>query len=308
MNDGGTGMDTKHNVKQRRLERLKRLQEPGAPGSAAGFRESAAGPGETRPPDIGGVPDMHPAAVVPETSSRWDDPEYAWNHRFSRDKSVYGGGGGPQADEPRLQFGPPVRRGFWVRLGLCGLLFSGIWGMFRLPHPLAQLGKQYVTAALTEPMNMEALAAWYETHFRGMPSILPSFLREGEESMKVSSYGNRTYFAPAKGAIESPFSAGKQGVLIKTQEDAPVYAMDTGLVTFAGVREGTGFTVEIQHPNGLKTVYGEVAECKLEVNDWIKGGEAIGKASKQTDGGELYFAVQKEGRYVNPAEVVSIVK
>lgn len=301
-------METKQNVKQRRLERLKRLQEHDTPWAAANGHDRGMRRGEPRRPETG-MPALRAGALEPETDNRWNDPEFAWKHRNSRSMTTHGGGyEPPQADEPRFRLAPPTQKQLWVRFVLCGLLFAGIWGMFRLPYPWAQFGKQYVTSALTEPMNMDALASWYEANFRGMSSILPSFRREGEESVKVSSNGNRTYFAPAKGVVVTPFAAGKQGIVVMTQEDAPVYAMDTGLVTFAGVREGTGFTVELQHPNGLKTIYGNVAECKLEVNDWIKGGEAIGKASKQSDGGELYFAVQKEGRYVNPADVVSIVK
>lgn len=301
-------MEMKQNVKQRRHERLKRLQEHDAHRSEGGDRDRGMSSGEYRLP-VSGVPAARQSELpVHSDDSRWNDPEYAWKHRGSHGQAVYGGVYEPQPDEPRFRLSPPTQKQLWVRIILCALLFAGIWGMFRLPYPWAQAGKSYVTAALTEPMNMDALAAWYESKLRGMPSILPSFRRSGDESVKVSSSGNRTFFAPAKGVVSVPFSGGKQGILVRTQEDSPVYAMDTGLVTFAGAKEGTGFTVELQHPNGLRTTYGLLEECKLEVNDWIKGGEAIGKAAKQTEGGELYFAVQKDGRYVNPADVVSIVR
>ncbi|WP_052487211.1 M23 family metallopeptidase [Gordoniibacillus kamchatkensis] len=293
-------METKHNVKQRRAERLKRLQaERGVEYEAERVR------GENGPyPSAPEQPRQAlPSAELPSQSGNWSDPEYAWKHRFERSP----GYAAAPSDEQLHGQKPPTARRLVLRLIVSAALFGAVWTMFRLPQSWAQTGRQLVTAALTEPMNMERLAVWYESKFRGAPSVLPSFHRSGDDSVKASSGGKRTYFAPAKGVVASPFAGGKQGVLLQTKADAPVYAMDTGLVTYAGKREGTGFTVVIRHPNGVQTVYGEVEDCKLEVNDWIKGGEAIGKAGRDGDGGKLYFAVQKDGRYVNPADVVAIV-
>lgn len=305
---GCARMETKINVKQRRLERLKRLQEERGE-EAYGIERQRGGSHGYR----GGFDELRRDAAAPPqgpldsplADGKWSDPEYAWKHRFERPDAYYAA---PRADEPPPRLTPPTAKQLWLRLIVCAAVFGMVWTMFRLPHPWAQTGRQLVTAALTEPMNMDGLAAWYENNFRGSPSILPSFHRSGDDSVKASSGEKRTYFAPSKGVVASPYASGKQGVLLRTKADAPVYAMDTGLVTFAGLKEGTGFTVVIRHPNGVQTVYGEVEDCKLEVNDWIKGGEAIGKAGKDGDVGKLYFAVQKDGRYVNPADVVAIVQ
>jgi stage IV sporulation protein FA len=299
-------MELKHNVKQRRSERLKRLQM-----QQSGGEQRAGGDerfGAAAPPRDGGAGRSPHATVSPPPGQvldeRWNDPEFVWKQRL---QPGFGGGPTRGTDEPPRRLTPPTAKQLWLRLIVCGILFAAIWTMFRLPYPWAETGRRAVTTALTEPLNTAALTAWYEAKFHGTPSILPSFRRIGEESVKASSGGGRTYFAPAKGTIVQPYSSGKMGVLLATKQDAPVYAMDTGLVTFAGEKDGTGFTVMIRHPNGIQTVYGDVSECKLEVNDWIKGGEAIGKADPDGDGGKLYFAVQKDGRYVNPADVVAIV-
>jgi stage IV sporulation protein FA len=299
-------METRQKVKQRRLERLKRLQdERGEGASGKGRRHNGTEQAGFHAPDQ--ERRSAPPASLELPDGKWSDPEYAWKHRFERPGGVSPGNFAPPADEPLRRLTPPTPRQLWIRFVVCAALFAAVLAMYRLPYPWAQAGRQYVTAALTEPLNMEGLAAWYETKFHGSPSILPSFRRSGEESVKASSGGKRTYFAPAKGVVAVPYAPGQQGITVQTKPDAPVYAMDTGLVTFAGLKDGTGFTVVIRHPNGVQTVYGDVEECNLEANDWIKGGEAIGKAGKDGDGGKLYFAVQKDGRYVNPADVVAIV-
>ncbi|MFC0212590.1 peptidoglycan DD-metalloendopeptidase family protein [Paenibacillus chartarius] len=299
-------MDMKHNVKQRRQERLKRLHaqdrrpEAGVPAPLPAL-------GRPSLPEAS-APELVPADLrARERNDLWNDPEYVWKQKMLQDGQGSYRDAGRQPDGPERPVYSTSPRRFGIRLLICAALFGGVWGMFQLDDPWAQTGRRWVTAALIEPMNTEALTAWYEANFRGSTSILPSFQGSGEESIKVNSSGHRTYFAPVKGTIADPFSDGKPGILLSTKQDAPVYAMDTGLVTFAGEKEGTGFTVVLRHPDGVETTYGWVADCKLEVNDWIKGGEAIGKASMDGSGGTIYFAVQKEGRLVNPADVVSIV-
>ncbi|MNI68589.1 AmiB activator [compost metagenome] len=85
-----------------------------------------------------------------------------------------------------------------------------------------------------------------------------------------------------------------------------MYAFDTGQVIFAGLKDELGFTVIIRHPGGIDTIYGQISDNQVEVNDWIKGGEFIGKASNVTGSkGSLFFGVSRDGRSINPTDVIS---
>jgi len=95
-------------------------------------------------------------------------------------------------------------------------------------------------------------------------------------------------------------------VTLETKPDATVSAMDTGLVVYVGSKEDTGYTVILRHANGLQSVYGWIDQGRVELNDWIKGGETIGTVSKNStnQSGYLYFAVSKDNKFMNPADVV----
>jgi stage IV sporulation protein FA len=238
----------------------------------------------------------------PEWSRKMEDPEFAWRQRYKQDPSlngsspVMGDNNGPYPSSPKT---------IWIKLLLSVLIFAGIWGMFHVNQPWADNGRQLVAAALTQAMDARAITAWYADKFGDSPSFIPSFRnRDNNPAVKVSSE-KRTYFIPVQGKIRQPFDASHSGIILQTQADAPVYALDTGQVIFSGLKEDTGFTVIIRHPLGFQSLYGRLSDSRVEVNDWIKGGEPIGKVSmEEVSSGSLYFAMIKEGRFINPRDVI----
>jgi stage IV sporulation protein FA len=278
-------MEVKDNVKQRRVERVRKLLETTS--------ESH--------PDIQLTQErIHYDA---NWTRRMEDPEFVWRQRFKQEQAL---NGKYQPGEVRSWLTPPSIRSIWTKMLISTLLFAFIWGLFHIQQPWADKGQQWVVASLTQSINVQALSAWYEDRFGGSPSFIPSFRdRIGNPAIKVSSE-KRTYFTPVRGQIKEPYDPAHTGLTLLTQMDAPVYALDTGQVTFAGIKEDTGFTVIIRHPGGVQSVYGWLSEARVELNDWIKGGEPIGKVSKEKDtSGTLYFAVSKDGRYINPTDVIT---
>jgi stage IV sporulation protein FA len=231
-----------------------------------------------------------------------EDPEFAWRQRYKMDPSL--NGGGPDKHEKNGLY-PPSLKTIWIKLLLSALIFAVIWGMFQIKQPWADKGRQLVAASLTQTMDVQAVSAWYAKKFGDSPSFIPGFRnRDGDPAVKASA-AKRTYFIPVQGKIREPFDSTHSGILLQTQADAPVYALDTGQVIFAGTKQDTGYTVIIRHPLGLQSMYGRLSESRVEVNDWIKGGEPIGKVTvEDASTGTLFFAMIKEGRFINPRDVI----
>ena len=83
---------------------------------------------------------------------------------------------------------------------------------------------------------------------------------------------------------------------------APVYAAADGVISFAGVRQGYGNCVEIDHGNGLVTRYAHLSAFRAAVGQSVDAGAvvgAIGNTGRST-GPHLHFEVRIHDRAVNP--------
>lgn len=85
-----------------------------------------------------------------------------------------------------------------------------------------------------------------------------------------------------------------------------VLAALSGTVIAADKEPLIGNYVEIEHENGLVTVYQSLDEIKVAVGDQVKQGDTIGVAGRnvfeQSLGVHLHFEVRQDGVAVNPEE------
>lgn len=111
------------------------------------------------------------------------------------------------------------------------------------------------------------------------------------------------------GSRSDPFTghrAHHKGVDFAGPAGAPVVAVASGVVTFAGERSGYGQLVEITHGNGYLTRYGHNQELLVKVGDKVEKGQSvslIGSTGRST-GPHLHFEVLKDGVAVNPMRFV----
>ncbi|TMV52915.1 hypothetical protein FE783_01615 [Paenibacillus mesophilus] len=316
-------MEVKSNVRQRRMDRMKQIiaSEQGEhrsdvrPVRSGGSR--AQGPaktsyGWTQDNEYGktererGVREEEPQRI---DYSR-EDPEYVWKRQERERWSSFERAPGPASDGWMESGGlkPPTVRQIWIKLGISAVLFAGIWGMFRIDHPMADQGRQWVKAALTEDYDFSAVAAWYEREFGGLPAFLPSLRAKADpEAQKASSPSLQRLYSPVRGKVVGAAANGDPGVTIRTEPEAAVAALDTGRVVSVSTATDKATVVVIQHAGGLQSTYGWLKGTSLKPNDWVKGGETIGSVTTDAAGGagKLYVAVKKDNQYVNPAEVVS---
>lgn len=123
--------------------------------------------------------------------------------------------------------------------------------------------------------------------------------------------------SPVAGHLTSPFGlrtdpftgAEKEhdGVDVGAPEGSAIRATSAGVVRSAGPRGGYGQAVEIDHGNGLTTLYGHASELLVQEGDAVQAGQEIARVGStgRSTGSHLHFEVRLGGRAVDPARVLN---
>jgi murein DD-endopeptidase MepM/ murein hydrolase activator NlpD len=117
----------------------------------------------------------------------------------------------------------------------------------------------------------------------------------------VSPFGNR----------RDPFTARlafHAGIDFAAPLGTPILAAAGGLVDVAGWRPDYGWTVEIDHGNGLRTRYAHASKLLVRRGAVIGPGEAIalvGSTGRST-GAHLHYEVLRDGRQVDPRSYLAL--
>jgi hypothetical protein len=117
------------------------------------------------------------------------------------------------------------------------------------------------------------------------------------------------YISSYFGERMDPFNgedAFHKGVDFASDAGADVLAVASGIVTWAGPREGYGNLVELNHGNGYVTRYAHAARTLVTVGDEVERGQAVavvGSTGRST-GPHLHFEVLKDGRQIDPMAFV----
>ncbi len=121
---------------------------------------------------------------------------------------------------------------------------------------------------------------------------------------------------PARGWLASTFSRSRwhpllnlrrphEGIDIANMRGTPIIATADGVVTFAGWRPGYGYTVEIDHGNGIKTRYAHCQKnLRVKVGDRVRRGDQIANMGETglAKGPHVHYEVLVNGRPVNPQD------
>lgn len=101
------------------------------------------------------------------------------------------------------------------------------------------------------------------------------------------------------------------GMAFATAPGAPVRANLEGTVIFVGEREDTGSTIVLEHKDGYRSFYGNVATDSVKVGDTVKAGTNFAKVlSSPQNGGKtedfaLFHLAMKRGEMaLNPASTM----
>lgn len=117
---------------------------------------------------------------------------------------------------------------------------------------------------------------------------------------KSSSFGPRP--APTEGA-----STWHKSVDITAPEGTPIQAVKGGTVTSAGWVDGYGWTVHIDHGDGIETEYHHMqANSSLQPGQTVEQGQQIGAIGSTgiSTGPHLDLQVWKDGKIVDPLTII----
>ena len=103
------------------------------------------------------------------------------------------------------------------------------------------------------------------------------------------------------------YTAFHAGVDFAGEQGAPVSAVATGVVTWAGERFGYGNLVEVNHGNGYLTRYAHNSAVLVKVGDTVQKGQELsllGNTGHST-GPHVHFEVLKDGSPVDPMAFIN---
>lgn len=93
-----------------------------------------------------------------------------------------------------------------------------------------------------------------------------------------------------------------KGIDIAGPSNRSILAADNGTIVFAGYQGSFGNKIEINHNNGMKTIYAHLSSINVKVGQVVQKGQQIGVmgSTGNSTGVHLHFEVYKNGALQNP--------
>ena len=93
-------------------------------------------------------------------------------------------------------------------------------------------------------------------------------------------------------------------------EGTPLGAARDGKIIYSGWIEGYGYTIEIDHGNGLTTLYGHNSALNVKVGDYVRAGDIIAYAGSTgySTGPHCHFEVRINDQDVDPFSLLGNYK
>lgn len=136
----------------------------------------------------------------------------------------------------------------------------------------------------------------------------------GQKAFRSSDEGNsplfqRYFFPPLRGAVTDVFDRGAEhfGVDVTASEGEAIKATLEGTVTFASWTPDQGNVIQVQHPNGMLSVYKHNSVLLKETGQRVRSGDAIaiiGNTGELTTGPHLHFEFWYQGDPIDPEDLL----
>ncbi len=165
-------------------------------------------------------------------------------------------------------------------------LFAASWDLQALERRARLLSESLAEAGDSLEVRRDLLAS--------TPSILPV---EG----RVSSHFTRARFHPILNR-----TTAHEGIDIPAPVGTPIRASARGRVVAAGRQSGYGLRVEIDHGNGLTTLYAHASRVLVRVGQEVDRGDIIAQvgATGTATSPHLHYEVRRNNRPVDPMNYV----
>ncbi len=117
------------------------------------------------------------------------------------------------------------------------------------------------------------------------------------------------FFPPLSGVVSNYFnpSQGHFGIDIVASDETIISSTLDGTVIFAEWTLETGYTIGIQHPNNLISIYKHNSQLLSEPGSFVQAGEpiaVIGDTGLYSTGTHLHFELWFNGNPVNPLDYI----
>jgi stage IV sporulation protein FA len=195
---------------------------------------------------------------------------------------------------------------FFFKILASVLLFLIVAILFRNQSSTFAPAREFVTSQMGTEFKFATVSNWYEDKFGKPMALLP--FSEDDKAGKKEVVKNQNFSVPAMGKILENFEKNGQGIMIETSKGAAVQSINDGYVTFAGIKDGLGKTVVIQHSDESETWYGNLDEVKVNLYEYIDKRTVVGTVSTSTGEdktkGQYYFAIKKGDNFIDPIQVI----
>ena len=160
-------------------------------------------------------------------------------------------------------------------------------------------------------VSMEQLGRRFDAQQTQL-GVLQSLLTDRQVAANLIPSGmpvKNGYITSPFGDRIDPFTGHESfhpGLDIGVPWGSQVHAVAAGVVTYAGVRDGYGKVVEIDHGDGYMTRYAHNSKLLAHVGEHVHTGEVISDAgtSGRSTGPHVHFEVWHDGKLVNPIAYV----
>jgi len=156
-------------------------------------------------------------------------------------------------------------------------------------------GREYIAVRYLRP---DGVVGYYSPAGRSMQK---AFLRAPLEFQRISSSFSSARLHPILNTIRA-----HQGTDYAAPLGTPVYAAGSGRISYRGVKGGYGNVIQIDHGQGIETVYGHLSRfAAIRAGTLVQQGETIGYVGMTglATGPHLHFEFHINGRFVDPQRV-----
>ena len=132
-------------------------------------------------------------------------------------------------------------------------------------------------------MGTGASPGSHEGYGRELKTVYKEKLEDSDCGKATGNYINPNpgaAFTSGFGPRKSPGGIGStnhKGIDLAQGVGSPILATDGGKITRAGVNGGYGNYIEIDHGNGMESLYGHLSKINVKVGDPVKQGDVIGE-------------------------------
>jgi len=167
--------------------------------------------------------------------------------------------------------------------------------------------------ATLDSAQMKQVAVEYLEKTKAEKEFTEKFEREEKYNLStIQAETNQNiyvFFRPTKGVISSSFNLSEKqyGINIITSPNESVVSVLAGAVVYAAFTFDFGWVIQVQHEDNYLSIYKNNTRLLKKIGDNVKAGEGIaitGETAEKKTGTQFYFELWKQGKPVNPEDVI----